>query len=121
VLFAGTHHPVVRSLALAGVPNRLQVLSSVIFWTLVPVFFVCLIVQDRSIFNLREWASLASFLFWRPGALGRSFRPFVDFFRFDYHPWDHNNVDKIAGMAELSKRLAAFADDDHVLLSAAAE
>jgi predicted metal-dependent hydrolase len=99
------------------------IISSVIFWTLVPGFFLCLIVQDRSVFNLREWARLLAFLFWRPGALGCSFRPFLDFFRFDYHPWDHNNVDKIAGMEELAKRLAAFdANEDHgEVLSAAAE
>jgi predicted metal-dependent hydrolase len=40
---------------------------------------------------LQQWRGLAGFLIGRDGFLRRSFRPWLDYFRPGFHPWQHDN------------------------------
>ena len=46
---------------------------------------------DGKLWSLREWASGLNFLFGKPGILRRVFIPWLQFFRRDFHPWQHDN------------------------------
>lgn len=82
-----------------------MLLSTFLFWTLVFLFTLILVIHDGSLLNFREWGLLLRTLFIHPGVITRIVGPWCDFFRFDFHPWDHNNADKLTGMEELQRQV----------------
>ena len=49
---------------------------------------VCIMLQAQGkLWSFREWANGFRYLFVRPGILRRVFRPWLAFFRKDFHPW----------------------------------
>jgi hypothetical protein len=62
--------------------------------------------------GFRQWRELASFLLGREGFLRRSFRPWLDYFKPGFHPWQHDNrhfLAEIEGFVREHDRLAAAA------------
>ena len=58
---------------------------------------LCIMLQhDSKLWSLREWLSGLNYLFVRPGILRRVFRPYLRFYKKDFHPWQHDNRDLIA-------------------------
>lgn len=47
--------------------------------------------RDGKLWSIREWGSGFKYLFIRPGMLRRTFRPWLSFFRKDFHPWQLDN------------------------------
>ncbi len=51
--------------------------------------------------HLRGGLQLANFLFGRPGIFRRVLPDYLDYFRQDFHPWDHDNREFLVEMGEL--------------------
>lgn len=47
------------------------------------------LLRGRGLSSFRIWREAAAFLFGRGGALGGIARPYFDFYRRSFHPWDH--------------------------------
>jgi predicted metal-dependent hydrolase len=50
-----------------------------------------LLAHDQRLFDRRVWASAARFAFAKDGLIRTLGPDFLDFFRRDFHPWDHDN------------------------------
>lgn len=73
-----------------------QVLASVILAAVVAAFQVQFMHRDGQLFNLRSWAFGLNKLFGRQGILSGLTREYLDFFKPDFHPWDHENSALVA-------------------------
>jgi predicted metal-dependent hydrolase len=95
-------------------------IASLIFWALVPIFFMCLVISSGSLFNLREWAKLISYLWISPrghfplygGMFGAITPAYCDYFRLDFHPWDQDNSHHLKQLGEFEAKLKKFLDED---------
>jgi predicted metal-dependent hydrolase len=76
--------------------------ATLIFWAKVVEQQIRLMWSDRMLFSLREWTSLLRFLFVDPGGLRGLLRPYLQYYRPSFHPWDHDNRELLeAWKAEL--------------------
>jgi predicted metal-dependent hydrolase len=64
-----------------------MLVSGLLFWTLAPVFTICLVAADGQLFNWAGWFQLLQVLLISPGMFWRILPAFCDYFRFDFHPW----------------------------------
>ena len=48
--------------------------------------------EGGQLFNLKAWAKGANVLWGRPGIFRKILPQYLDFFRRDFHPWQHNNM-----------------------------
>lgn len=65
-------------------------------------------LRDHKGSKLKLWLGGMKFLFGKGGALRGLGRPWFDYFRRDFHPWDHDNREVVASVANaLSPKLAA--------------
>lgn len=83
------------------------VIVSAIFMGMVSVFHVKLIRADRQARGVAGWLKLVKFLYVSPGALSRLLLPWLDYFRPNFHPWDHDNRALLTEVGALSARYAA--------------
>jgi predicted metal-dependent hydrolase len=86
-------------------PERCAVMigSTLVFWAKVVEQQLRLMRCDRTLFSLREWRALYSFLFVAPGGLRNLLGPYFAYFRPSFHPWDLDNRDLLeAWKAELA-------------------
>lgn len=65
--------------------------TSVDFWLRVFRCHLALVRADGALGDLRGWAALFRFLFVSPGGLRKLARPWLQYFRRDFHPWQHDN------------------------------
>jgi len=65
--------------------------ATIIFWAKVIEHQVRMMRADKTLFSLREWAALGKFLFVEPGAFKGLLPTYLSYFRFNFHPWDHDN------------------------------
>ncbi|SFF50501.1 hypothetical protein SAMN04488120_10621 [Fontimonas thermophila] len=80
----GVRAYVVRAIGLLG--------ASLVFWPLVFAFHLRLIAADRKTPRLRGWGRMLAFLYGpRRGLFPKLLRPWLDYFRPSFHPWDHDN------------------------------
>lgn len=73
-----------------------QVLASVILAAVVAAFQVQFMARDKQLLNFRSWAFGLNKLFGRKGILSGLTRDYLDFFKPDFHPWDHENSALVA-------------------------
>lgn len=73
-----------------------QVLATVILAAVVAAFQVQFMYRDRSLLNLRTWAFGLNKLFGRHGVLSGLIPEYLDFFKPDFHPWQHENSALVA-------------------------
>ncbi|MES3040594.1 MAG: metal-dependent hydrolase [Pseudomonadota bacterium] len=73
-----------------------QVLATVILAAVVSAFQLQFMAKDKQLFNLRSWAFGLNKLFGRNGILSNLTREYLDFFKPDFHPWDHENSALVA-------------------------
>lgn len=65
-----------------------MVLASLIFWTKIATQQVRMMARDGIALSAREWWSLFDYLFVNPGGMRKLMRPYLDYFRPDFHPND---------------------------------
>jgi uncharacterized protein len=75
---------------------RVMLLTTLTFWTLVFLYHLRLVRADGALWDVRGWGRLVRFLWLRPGVLRRLLRPWLAYFRADFHPWQHDNRDLVA-------------------------
>ena len=68
-----------------------QAVATAIFMALVAVYTARMVRAQPQARGLAQWRGLASFLAGRDGFLRRSFRPWLDYFKPGFHPWQHDN------------------------------
>jgi predicted metal-dependent hydrolase len=68
-----------------------MVLATIIFWAKVVEHQVRLMAVDGSLFSLREWLSLAKFMFVEPGFLTSLVPSYLAYYKPGFHPWQHDN------------------------------
>lgn len=75
--------------------------ANAIFWPMVLAFHIRLIAADRDAPRLRGWGETLNIL-WNPrsGFFPSIVRPWLSYFRRDFHPWDHDNRELLARMDE---------------------
>ena len=89
-----------------------QLVATSLFMLLVAVYTVRMSRANPKARGLGQWRELASFLIGREGFLRRSFRPWLDYFKPGFHPWQHDNrhfLAEIDGFVREHGRLAAAA------------
>lgn len=78
--------------------------TSVDFWLRVFRYHWVLVRADGAASDLRGWWKLFRFLFVSPGGMRKLVRPWLQYFRRDFHPWQHDNFHYVerwtAGYAE---------------------
>ncbi len=67
------------------------VLATVIFWAIAVPFYLRVIQAEGRLTDVRGWRRLVRDLFTERAFLTRLVGPWADYFRRDFHPWDHDN------------------------------
>lgn len=78
--------------------------STVIFWGLTFVFHIQMINADpnaRKEGHIRGYARMLKFLFFKPGVITRCIKPWLDYFRPSFHPWQHDNSHYLSQINDL--------------------
>ena len=61
------------------------------FWTRILQNHAHLVAQDGLSKDWRGWLKLARFGFTNPGGLRRVIKPYFDYYKPNFHPWQHDN------------------------------
>lgn len=64
---------------------------TVLFLLYLAAIQVRLLYNRKLLFKPATWVSMFNFLLFRPGLVPRLFFPWLDYFRPNFHPWDHDN------------------------------
>jgi predicted metal-dependent hydrolase len=68
-----------------------MLLTTVDFWLRVFRYHFALVRADGAARDVRGWWQLFRFLWISPGGMRQLVRPWLDYFRRDFHPWQHDN------------------------------
>ena len=68
-----------------------MLLTTVDFWLRVFRYHFALVRADGAVRDVRGWWKLFRFLWISPGGMRKLARPWLDYFRRDFHPWQHDN------------------------------
>src|SRR5438067_1740397 len=74
---------------------RVMLLTTVTFWAHVFVYHFALIRSEGALTDVRGWWRLFRFLWIKPGGMWRMWRMWLEYFRPDFHPWQHDNHDYV--------------------------
>lgn len=78
------------------------VAASVIFWGLVLPHFIGFVRDENKLGDFKGWRSFYRMTFGEVGFLRRMIRPWFDYFRPGFHPWDDDNSRFLSGIEEFS-------------------
>jgi uncharacterized protein len=68
-----------------------MLVTTIDFWARVLVYHFALVRADGALRDWRGWWKLFRFLFVAPGGMRKLVRPWLQYFRRDFHPWQHDN------------------------------
>jgi uncharacterized protein len=68
-----------------------MLMVTALFWQRIVKNQMVLIRQDGTQRDWKQWAAVARFAFTKPGALRRLAKPYLDYFKPGFHPWQHDN------------------------------
>ena len=68
-----------------------MLMVTVLFWARIFQSQMVLIKKDGSQRNWKQWAAFARFAFGKPGGLRHAVKPYLDYFKPGFHPWQHDN------------------------------
>jgi predicted metal-dependent hydrolase len=69
----------------------IMLLATVDFWARVFRYVFALVRADGALGDVRGWWRLFKWLWISPGGLRQLGRPWLAYFRRDFHPWQHDN------------------------------
>ncbi len=78
------------------------VLATAIFWSMVVPHYLNFVREEGRLTDLKGWKSAYDMAFGRIGFLRRMVRPWFDYFRPDFHPWDDDNSRFLEGIEQFS-------------------
>jgi len=70
---------------------RVMVMTTVTFWSFVFLYHLRLVRADKAATDVRGWWTLFRWMWVYPGNMRNLIRPWLDYFRGDFHPWQHDN------------------------------
>src|SRR5262245_49755375 len=70
----------------------IMLLATIDFWMRVFRYHFALVRADGAALDLRGWWRLFRFLWISPGGMRKLAKPWLDYFRRDFHPWQHDNL-----------------------------
>jgi len=74
----------------------IMLLATVDFWVRVFRYVFALVRADGALGDVRGWWRLFKWLWISPGGLRQLGRPWLSYFRRDFHPWQHDNSTHVA-------------------------
>lgn len=79
------------------------VLSTAIFWAMVTPHFIGFVKDEGRLFDLKGWGQFLRFNFGKTGFIRKMARPWLGYFRRDFHPWDDDNSHYLDGIDEFTR------------------
>ena len=80
-----------RGLVAYGERSLGLVIATVLFWGLVIPTFLIMLKDERKLTDLKGWRKFYRYTFGDIGALRIQLINYIDYFRPNFHPWDHDN------------------------------
>ncbi len=74
---------------------RVMLLVTLSFWLQVFLYHFRLVRADGAATDVRGWWRLFRFLWVNPGGMRKLVRPWLDYFRRGFHPWQHDNLELV--------------------------
>jgi predicted metal-dependent hydrolase len=68
-----------------------MVMATVVFWALIIPAFVQVLRTEGKLADVKAWRKFYTFTMGDVGLLRIQLRNYLDYFRPDFHPWDHDN------------------------------
>lgn len=90
VMGKGVQAYALRSLGLA--------VATVVFWGLVTPTFLEVLRSQGRLTDIKGWRKFYRYTFGDIGMLRRRLLPYLDYFKPDFHPWDHDNSEYLKQM-----------------------
>ena len=78
------------------------VLATTIFWAMVTPHFLNFVRQEGKLSDLKGWRSFYKMAIGEVGFLRKMVRPWFDYFRPNFHPWDDDNSHYLQGIEQFS-------------------
>jgi predicted metal-dependent hydrolase len=72
-----------------------MLLTTIDFWQRVFRYHFRLVRADGLAGDLRGWWRLFRWLWLSPGGMRQLVRPWLSYFRRDFHPWQHDNSEHV--------------------------
>jgi predicted metal-dependent hydrolase len=85
-------------------------LATVIFWGIMIPSFIAALRAEKKLSDVKGWQQFYRFTFGEVGLLRMQLRDYFDYFRPDFHPWDHDNreyLEQIDAFLAEQEKLAA--------------
>lgn len=70
---------------------RVMVMTTITFWSFVFLYHLRLVRADNAATDVRGWWKLFRWMWIYPGNMRNLVRPWLDYFRRDFHPWQQDN------------------------------
>ncbi|MGQ0701084.1 MAG: metal-dependent hydrolase [Panacagrimonas sp.] len=88
----------------AAYVNRVSglLMATVIFWGMVLPHFVGFVRDEKKLGDMKGWRAAYTMAIGEVGFLRRMVRPWFDYFRPGFHPWDEDNSRFLKGIEEFS-------------------
>ncbi|CAA0105888.1 metal-dependent hydrolase [Zhongshania aliphaticivorans] len=83
-----------------------MIIAMSIFWSSVLPFWLYMNYRSGAITDVKGWRAGGKILFGRKGIIRHFSKDFIDYFRRDFHPWDHDNSVQLKRLDALAKRFA---------------
>ena len=78
------------------------ILATAIFWGMVIPHYLNFVRQEGKLTDLKGWKACWDMAFGEVGFLRKMARPWFDYFRPDFHPWDDDNSHYLQGIEQFS-------------------
>ncbi|MCK5875046.1 MAG: metal-dependent hydrolase [Alcanivoracaceae bacterium] len=85
------------------------IVATIIFWAIAIPFYLRILGHERQLSNARGWREILRYAFGEIGVLRKLVRPWADYFRPSFHPWDHDNQHQLARLKSLTNELERVA------------
>lgn len=85
-----------------------MLLASTIFWAIAIPSYLRVLRQQGALTDLKGWRLLFRFTFGEIGFLRKLIRPWADYFRPGFHPWDHDNRELLLRIGDIERRHTAL-------------
>jgi predicted metal-dependent hydrolase len=104
VAFDVMHNALGNSPQVYAIRSATMILTTAIFWILVAEFYLRNLKSRKSLSKLGGWKAFARFGFGDIGVLRKLTKPYLDYFKPNFHPWHHDNRFHLDGIDEFSNR-----------------
>ena len=80
--------------------------ATIVFWAFVIPVFLTIVKGEGKLSDLPAWKKAFKYTFGEVGALRKQLGNYIDYFRPNFHPWDHDNRQNMHQLEQLIYQLA---------------